>query len=1644
MTTQRNWSGSSPRARVEQTYQWQSDRGDGAVDTPRRKGKLGFLTALVVTLVMLGTLIATLPYSPDKTPCFAFVSGGYQAPFSVNGWAEDDLKLLKELDGENLAVHRVSPSWNSVTEGLDQFSEQLALHTDDVVNCGSAIVYLNTHGLVNDQGIPCVLPLDADPHDTSTWVPIDGLLDRLREAYPETVSLLVVVDCARVVSDWDLGVAYNAFAERLGKLIDEKRYPNLTVMASAGDGERAWSDSNFALRLLKGLAGAADGYPNSVSDSRVTTSELFAYVRDGVQRWSTATRGVPQVPVLMNPTDVDFEVTIGVASAQSQAVDGRRLSTRQVDSPVTLAEITELWSSVGRLTSQTPILRLDPIGLRDVQQDLVRLEQLHRAGPALAEEARESYSDLKLRIQKWSRADWTTLAGQWEATGQDQPHFLAELQAHSHSIPVAQWIGAVSPADANRLTDQLDALVASAKDSVILPSEADAQLTGFSQHQFLRIAQAADVLPQWPSKIPFIQSSLARRRSEEIAVPYVQGFPDDLRAHFEVLPMIDAADEQLRQTEDALWIGGGNLAAFDQRIGNTANLQENVSKALETYRWAYTLSDLLSYDLALIGQWLSDDYLQLQPDHFRFGAEEGYGRLADLVDLTLEFDQLRSRDDDPEVRQQVMEWTDRVTGRYGEIRQRIAGYVQVLVESPDETVGAWHELRAIQRLPFLSSDERQALLAREQEIRRRLQGQFEESDGQDAITEEGLDVDPVNQLLLWSPEIASRFLLPKTETLDVSVLRASQGKDQLVDSVNNRLRRGLLEMSRLSTVSDAVRDETEESDPEKQVAESARRVRRAASFSFKVPESDVLRTNRVLLVRRWSLWMASRALNDCWGGGQESNAIDAEAQPYFTTIAQDYVAAARSLKLPLTFSAIEIETTEQRLTQQSLVAISGLMGVAEDVSPAPGLGDVEITAQFAWNQSEQTLPAGTATLFLRAADQQRIAVEPVADDVQSPSDVSDASTLDVPLQGEGGIKVNLAASRDERVAGSMDLVAFYRGLEFVSPFTVRTTSGNQFTFTPETYDRSRVTLFGDARQQSSIVFILDCSASMGDPVPGELLTSVPQSKLEVAKSMLSALLNELGRGESARVGVRFFGHRLGWSTTSPLKLLSSPTAALPADQTRTPSTDVEEILPLGRFDSTEAAKVDRRLDEIIPWGQSPLHLAILESMEDFVDDDLETDRGIVVITDGVNYQFTPSSQVAVDAAPTGLETLLRRLEGSSVPINILGFGVAPDERSAAAEAFNAIAEATGGRYQTVDNGRDLLEVLQSRLGLGRYRVSIAQENQNVLRLDEDESHPLNRTVSVPLTSDRPTPANVSFQASAAQVEFEGGEWLQLRLAGNRIESIPYIVDSPITEELVQGRYGDDTNHVVRIHRPRPVDAGVEFTVSLQSLDRVQTKRPEEVWLEVTPIGDGQPSYHFYDAHFQPDTPVPVLTWMADNWPQEIRKARVRFWAKPIATPASFEVAVQTMLTANSMEGEIPVPDFPGVRFRYEVQEASSSKESCEVRISEFHQDGSIGVGSVKLDLVAGSVPVSRVTRYFDHENGIATHSFRFDKPFREALLNERDVRLVLTRKSEVESSAWQMRSESVLVEIVDESGVFPLDAAQPELIQTPPPAATDG
>ena len=161
--------------------------------------------------------------------------------------------------------------------------------------------------------------------------------------------------------------------------------------------------------------------------------------------------------------------------------------------------------------------------------------------------------------------------------------------------------------------------------------------------------------------------------------------------------------------------------------------------------------------------------------------------------------------------------------------------------------------------------------------------------------------------------------------------------------------------------------------------------------------------------------------------------------------------------------------------------------------------------------------------------------------------------------------------------------------------------------------------------------------------------------MEVAKRALNMLLADLADRGTLRVGVRLFGHRVGWSTAEANKLLRQTAYAdeIPADLR--PFADVENVLPLGRFDSIAAGKVLDKLQTVRAWGESPIYLAIQQAIADFGTLD-NSARSIVVITDGKNYQFNPPRE-----SQPQLADVLSAAQRAKIAIHMVGFDMPDDE-----------------------------------------------------------------------------------------------------------------------------------------------------------------------------------------------------------------------------------------------------------------------------------------------------------------------------------------------------------------------------------------------
>jgi Mg-chelatase subunit ChlD len=566
-------------------------------------------------------------------------------------------------------------------------------------------------------------------------------------------------------------------------------------------------------------------------------------------------------------------------------------------------------------------------------------------------------------------------------------------------------------------------------------------------------------------------------------------------------------------------------------------------------------------------------------------------------------------------------------------------------------------------------------------------------------------------------------------------------------------------------------------------------------------------------------------------------------------------------------------------------------------------------------------------------------------------------------------------------------------------------------YRPPVYGPPQVTVLGYERKRASVVFILDCSHSMQTlatvEAPGAQ-SRTQASRMEVAKGALRALLGDMAEQGTVRVGVRLFGHRVGWSTTEADKLLRQTSYGDDIPAALRPYADVENVLPLGRFDSLAAGRVFDKLQTVKPWGESPLYLALQQAVGDFGPDD-NAARSIVVVTDGQNYQFNPPREFQ-----PALADVLSAAERARVAIHIVGFDLPQNEAQAAGREFTEIASRTGGSYAPASSVTALLNSLQRLLRPGEFQVTSGGSPVGEAELGQP----------VVLRGQRGRQRyDVQFENRREAVELAGGEAVELaiRRGEPRLEVLPYLKGNPRFEPLVTSGDNAQTPLQAGIHRSIRTPEGVQFPISLQHSEGHFVPRPAELWVEVAPVGlppESSPGpYIFYDAPFAPETTVPLVTLLARNWPPEAAKAEIRVWAKNVATPPTEERPLAEI--ADRLPdggGGFSIPGVSGVT--YQVRTAGGNGEALAIGLIERHERPE-SVGSLKVTLA----PVAtRATHQFDRQNRIVLHTFHYEQAAGD-LRGRLSVQFTL-RSSALQHS-WQT-SQPTIIDVADRSDLLEL------------------
>lgn len=1101
----------------------------------------------------------------------------------------------------------------------------------------------------------------------------------------------------------------------------------------------------------------------------------------------------------------------------------------------------------------------------------------------------------------------------------------------------------------------------------------------------------------WETGLPQVARALAAHHLGEQAAA-----PQDPRACYWIRPTVDQADGQRRLAEDQLFVGGREaLAEADRRWREVVGKEGQggaygaaIARADEVAE-AFRVRDQAWAELPYLAQWLlarlheSDDS---QLDVLDEAIQSTHRLAADLEES------LRRGEWTPQLAVQAAELRqklDRLRGPFDRecSRLRTAGQDQ-------QTLRAIHTAMAV---PLLTGQQRNRLRSDYLALARKLHAA---SSGRRAAVAERASRKPPAAEAAADAIGDLRRLTRGKEHPAVAIL-SRQGpaagqatrdprqppgarepppeEGQLLreTAVKRLAAEGEEVRRRLASVAEEANRRADQSrrvlaepDPQPPAATRSgysaadRLVRAAAGLSSQrviAPLSaDPVHLLRELDVHYLMLWQAERTLDDFWGpapGGRES---------FFEIAAADYVDSA------------------QRLCKQdpALQRLSGLLqrrkaAARQAVRPEKPKdlfvdeNDPAIQHRFDVAVAEH-LPSGVAGLYLEDP-----AGEPLA--------VGKAAASSTPVR-RMGLEVQEAGRRSSpdywipnrqrlQNTSTLQATALYRGHLRQSAFYVQPATGFDLVCQRPDYPPPTITVYGKARKSSSVVFVFDCSGSMGNRLE---LNGVPTTRLNVARDTLLGILQKLSDPKSPyRVGLRIYGHRVGRNPQNPRELVirdpKNPRRFIPRPPELAhvhPSNDVQPILNPGEFTTEDLRDVSRQLNSLWHLGETPLYLAIIQAMDDLRSETEVDQKRVIAITDGFNKQSGSGRHIKY------LEDLRAELrQHRDVCLDLVGFHLVAEnaEEQRTLKALERLAEGTGGGFHSAREPDSLLRALEKSLGLEQYVVETIPGGRSVTQTALD----LNTTCTeIPRPANRPVPYLVRItnpeRPVTAEVEVRGGEALELwlledprRLAHRRYDKALRDscdrVPAPLDE---RGR-----SFFGGAHLPDWEGSAVRFFFSLQNSQAEQfSPRPEEVWVQVRPLlPEGHPEaarlYSFFEVRFEPDCPVPVFSCLAPGWPPEAKRAQMRICCKLKKTPPD------EVLTVAEFREQPPQIGRPGeISFAIETARGQSAREPYRVTITERHPDGQ-DLYRVKIEM---SPAAEQIKRRYNAKTGTVRHTFFYD------------------------------------------------------------------
>jgi hypothetical protein len=1595
------WRGKQDDAVPLTQHQWQQESArqeDPAVSGRGVWQRLRVVLLLALFAGLVGWFAYSVSFAPVQTPVIVVEAARYEWPLPPNAWAEEDLDALAALHSQNIFLTHLAVERQSSAEVLAALDAQLARAASGRTPPESLVLYISMLGTVDGAAVPCLVPPGASPLESDQWLTVPKLLDRIKQHRAlHHCQKLLVLDCNRVETDWRLCTLYNGFADRLAEAVSAAQVPRLAVINSAGPDQLGWSSpeleaSIFGYYLRLGLAGLADTKTGN-GDGHVSLRELHRYLVDQVDGWAVFNRAAHQQPMLLPDDADDFSLVWSLNQRTQKRLASPPMPGRHA--AVSDEERGRLWRKREEFAVLNPG-RTDPLAWRDFQQRLVWLDQACAAGKAYSASARNTYAELASQaamISERAAAD--------DRSGPARPVNLfrerADLHLAAHSLPFARYLRQTTGGLESRLAGLNRAATPDTVAQMVshLDQLDNGQL--LVERQFLRLLSRYDMAKLLKPPALLGRALEVRELAERAALPA------DERALAAIAPAVSEADEARRKAED-LWLSaqaGDRSQALAGWTAAQSGYKRSGSLNAELARgWA--LSDRAWAELPYLAEWLCRGLPlgQTSAANDKRISEMLFPLIEQAQSLSAALDSYAADDADGQSPSVTREMAD-VTDGLNRFAAFVAAQCQLLLKPDEPAAASLLEIRAMLGLPLVPAQVRDQLQKRFAELNARLQSDFVA--GKTTVEPAEASGQPPVQRISYSQRAATRWpthpamaiLFADISPEELAESNASGSIGAAADPVGKlaglsaAMRKRLLKLpADIRRGLEAEADTDEQAGAHAGLQQASSRVRTASGFWFPALAHDPVELLGQRNLQRLFVWQAVRALDDFLGPAAENEAT------FFARVADAYIESVKRVGDVSGSIQRDVSSLERVKSQRVEAAREGVGIRAADLL----LTDVTTNANEAVDlvagreELAQAIPPGFATIFLHDATGR---FEGGAKTKAMP-----------PGPGSSVVKYPLAAAALAGRGPMLQASWLYRGNEVSASFLLRPPRGMKVDFEPYSYGPPRVTVHGRNRKRASIEFILDCSNSMKQLTRSEGPNDAEKvPRLNVARNALQQMLGQLAESD-ARVGVRFFGHRVGWNIKHPEQLLRQPDYPGDIPDALLPSMDVEQVLPLGRFDETVAESVADKLKKIKPWGESPLYLALVESLGDFAGEPEDSEKSIIVIADGINYQFNSPE-------PKSRDDVVAAFKGKKVAINIVGFDIPPEEAAEARRDFSLLADETGGSYVSAANATSLIKSLERLLGPQDYRLLDGQDRV------VGEAR-LGMPVVITPPPDRMQSYTVSLDRLSTPLELQGGESVELFQSrdGSRLETARYDTGEPRYLPVLRGA-NETSGYLLGVHRPVRVEDSARFPLSIVRADHGFAARPAEVWMEIRPP-QGSPEKAgqiavFYDANYLPGTSVPVLNCVAGNWPASAKTAVISAWFKYQQTPPARTLSFDSLLGRPSEAEPIPPLDgLPNVSIQVRLDRDPQSPDDFRLAVVERHDSQSPSLASLKVE----TFPVAqRVVHRFDSTNRLVTHQFFFRR-VAKGEINSHELRL--TRAADAKADADMAEPTEVDVSVASD------------------------